>query len=128
MHVVTGIKRGLGTLDGYIGNTTVAYAKADNSTCYFRTFWDDTDRERGELSWHIWAARVLYLLVFEHVVYLIKIIVVRVIPDIPAATRRKVALHDHVSKVRHLLFAIRVFILRYCITLGTHFKNVIQLQ
>eukprot|EP00041_Stephanoeca_diplocostata_P039133 m.1590165 g.1590165 ORF g.1590165 m.1590165 type:complete len:1269 (+) comp25335_c0_seq17:274-4080(+) len=88
-----------GTLDGYIANTTVPFTKADNSTCYFRTFWDDTDSQRGELSWHIWAARVLYLLVFEHVVYLIKIVVVRVIPDIPAATRRKIALHDHVSRV-----------------------------
>ncbi|CAJ0569183.1 unnamed protein product, partial [Mesorhabditis spiculigera] len=85
------------TLKGYVdfslSNYTIKNMPAEEdrkffqgknvTTCSYRGYYNDK-LEHNEDWWHILAFRLLFVVVFEQLVYLLKVIIAYLIPDVPA--------------------------------------------
>ncbi|XP_041352260.1 anoctamin-1-like isoform X5 [Gigantopelta aegis] len=97
-----------GSLKGYINFTLATFNTADfqadhgpadnlkgNVTqCRYRDFrnppWEDREYRRSEVFWHILAAQLAFVLVFENVIVVITGLIAWLIPDMPQEVREQI--------------------------------------
>uniref|UniRef100_A0A2K6G389 Anoctamin n=1 Tax=Propithecus coquereli TaxID=379532 RepID=A0A2K6G389_PROCO len=68
-------------------NTTVPWENRDFTTCRYRDYRYPPDHEKKYFHnmqfWHVLAAKMTFIIVIEHVVFLVKFLLAWMIPDVP---------------------------------------------
>eukprot|EP00052_Salpingoeca_macrocollata_P017275 m.140206 g.140206 ORF g.140206 m.140206 type:complete len:929 (-) comp20332_c1_seq2:56-2842(-) len=90
-----------GSLDGYISAThplsPPSVTDPNQSDCHYTSL-RDAQGEKGLFFYEVWAARLGFLIVFEHVVFLTKALVQYIIPDVPHAIELKVKREAYLAR------------------------------
>lgn len=72
--------------------TTCRYAEYRNPP------WDDRPYKRPLIYWHILAARLTFIVVFQNVVYFVQMLVAWTVPDTPRKVRENVKREDFLTR------------------------------
>ncbi|XP_030072826.1 anoctamin-6 isoform X1 [Microcaecilia unicolor] len=109
------------TMDGYINNSLSVFSIADfteesrpdpvpwfgnDTTCRYRDFryppGHEHEYSHNIYYWHVIAAKLAFLVVVEHVVYLVKFIISYAIPDVSKETKEKIKREKYLTqKILH---------------------------
>ncbi|XP_029471834.1 anoctamin-6 isoform X2 [Rhinatrema bivittatum] len=109
------------TMNGYINNSLSVFSIADfteesrpdsvpwfgnSTTCRYRDFRYPPGHEHEYAHniyyWHVIAAKLAFLVVVEHVVYLVKFIISYAIPDVSSKTKEKIKREKYLTqKILH---------------------------
>uniref|UniRef100_A0A4W5JIK9 Anoctamin n=1 Tax=Hucho hucho TaxID=62062 RepID=A0A4W5JIK9_9TELE len=97
------------TMQGYINNTLSVFDIQDFSNkislsyCRYRDFrYPPGHHRQYEYSiyyWHVIAAKMAFIIVVEHIVYLTKFVLSYVIPDVPYTVREQIKREKYLSQV-----------------------------
>uniref|UniRef100_A0A8C6Z8D4 Anoctamin n=1 Tax=Nothoprocta perdicaria TaxID=30464 RepID=A0A8C6Z8D4_NOTPE len=106
-------------MSGYINNSLSVFQIADFPTrnkpkmnpdnfviCRYRDYRYPPDHERRYLHtmqfWHILAAKMAFIIIMEHVVFIVKFFVAWMIPDVPADVKAKIKREKYLTqKILH---------------------------
>ncbi|NWI09287.1 ANO5 protein, partial [Crypturellus soui] len=106
-------------MSGYINNSLSVFQIADFPTrnkpkmnpdnfviCRYRDYRYPPDHERKYLHtmqfWHILAAKMAFIIIMEHVVFIVKFFVAWMIPDVPADVKAKIKREKYLTqKILH---------------------------
>ncbi|KAJ8374030.1 hypothetical protein SKAU_G00046100 [Synaphobranchus kaupii] len=117
--VSDGVGESVHTMEGYINNTLSIFNIEDFSTqsrprntpywfqnattCRYRDFRHPAGHPREyEYSvyyWHVIAAKLAFIIVVEHIVYMTKFILAYVIPDMPVAVKEQIKREKYLTQV-----------------------------
>eukprot|EP00054_Salpingoeca_dolichothecata_P020733 m.131337 g.131337 ORF g.131337 m.131337 type:complete len:955 (-) comp23726_c0_seq2:101-2965(-) len=93
-----------GSLRGYINTsypespaTLEEGARENEVDCHYRAF-RDSDGNYTVLHWQILAARLAFVIVFEHTVYFIKFLFAYIVEDVPSEIRLAIAREEYRQK------------------------------
>ncbi|XP_050306714.1 anoctamin-1 isoform X2 [Anthonomus grandis grandis] len=102
-----------GTLDGYLNNSLSYFNTSDfdgesrprnassESICRYPDYrnppWSPEKYDRNALYWHILAAKLIFVVIFENLVVLVMIIVKWCIPDMPGELRDKIRREAYIT-------------------------------
>eukprot|EP00043_Microstomoeca_roanoka_P027025 m.13337 g.13337 ORF g.13337 m.13337 type:complete len:921 (-) comp7245_c0_seq1:236-2998(-) len=91
-----------GTLEGYIHAIHPLSPINDTESIYYNCHYFglyEADGTRGQFYYEVIAARLGFLIIFEHIVFLCKFLFQYMIPDVPAAVTLAVQREEHLAKV-----------------------------
>ncbi|XP_074951413.1 anoctamin-9 isoform X2 [Phalacrocorax aristotelis] len=88
------------TLPGFAGDEITI------TECRYRDYRNDNDYSYTVQFWHIFAARLAFLILFEHVALCIKLIAAWYVPDVPQSVKNKLLERKHSNLRKELSMTV----------------------
>lgn len=81
--------------DTNLGIETIDLVKNGTTLCRYRDYRNDEDYSYTVQFWHVFAARLAFLILFEHVALCVKLIAAWYVPDVPLSVKNHLLDEKH---------------------------------